>query len=93
MVVVAADLRRLATRVVDLYAASVTINLADQGVLERDLVGRFTAATQASDAIPDWTRIANGALDEWERSHTQRGSRILTIRPDMKQISERPRSR
>ena len=70
------DIRQWATRVVDLYAGRVTMNLLDQGTLERDIARRFAAAHEGGTTVNDWTEVANAALDDWERTHPHRGIRV-----------------
>ena len=86
------DIRQWATRVVDLYASRVTMNLPDQGTLERDIARRFAAAHEGGKGVTDWTEIANAALDEWEQTHSHRGIRIGSFSLTGKLVTEKRRS-
>ena len=86
------EIRDWAARVVDQYASRVRMTLLEQGELERAIAVRFRAEEQDGKPIAHWADAANRAIDEWEKSHPQRGSRVSGFSVTGKQVIEKPRS-
>ncbi len=73
------DHRRWAARAAALYIRRVTLSLADQGALERELSARFRAASDAGLTPAEWPREANRTFEEWEARLSIRGPRIASF--------------
>ena len=71
--------RRWAALAAALYIRRVTLSLADQGALERELATRFRAASDAGVQPADWVREANRTFEEWEARLSIRGPRIASF--------------
>ncbi|MGA0593907.1 hypothetical protein [Enterovirga sp. CN4-39] len=85
------ELRLWAERVVELYASRAKMTLLEQGELERELASRFKQALLAGKPLGDWVEVTNTGLDDWERAHPQRGTRVGGFSEGGRQVFERRR--
>jgi hypothetical protein len=85
------EVRQWAERIVALYASRTRMTLVEQGELERDLTARLKAALDLGQSLVDCVEVVNSAIDEWELTHSQGGTRIGGFSETGKQVFEKRR--